>query len=135
MTVYTIVIPGQPFAKQRARATRGGRMYTPKETVSYEQKVGQIALQHFPAPLECPVKLTIKATFATPQSWSAKKTAAALHRPHIQRPDLDNIAKAVSDGLNRIAFVDDGQVYEIAARKVWGTAPQVVIEVEAVDHV
>lgn len=132
MTVYIFTIPGQPFAKQRARSTRQGRMYTPQETVSYERQVGVIAAQHFPKPLEGPVKLTIRATFGTPQSWSPKKTAAKLHRPHIQRPDLDNIVKAISDGLNRIAFADDGQVCAVNASKVWGITPQVVVEIEAV---
>lgn len=131
MTSYTFTIPGKPFAKQRARATRMGRMYTPTETVRFEQLVGTIARQMIAEPLVGPVKLTIWATFKPPQSWSAKKTAAALHRPHIQKPDLDNCIKAISDGLNRIAFADDGQVFEVAARKVWGLVDKTEVLVES----
>lgn len=130
MTVFEI--PGKPFAKQRPRFSRkSGRTYTPSETVSFERTVGQIALPHFPQPIEGPVKLTIWATFEPAKSWSKKKTAEHLNTPHIQRPDLDNIQKAILDGLNRIAFADDGQVAEITCRKVWGPTARTVVTVEA----
>lgn len=129
MTI-TFVIPGKPFAKQRPRSTRQGRVYTPAETVSFERAVGQIAAQHFAAPITGPVSVEIIATFAIPASWSQKKRLSALHRPHTQRPDLDNCQKAILDGLNRIAFADDGQVAQIAARKVWGLTEQTVVHVE-----
>lgn len=128
----TFTIPGKPFAKQRARATRMGRMYTPAQTVSFERTVGQIGLEHIARPFDGPVRLTIVATFAPPASWSKKKTAEFLHRPHTQRPDIDNCVKAISDGLNRIAWADDGQVAEIVARKVWGPSEQTVVHIDAI---
>jgi len=127
----TFTIPGKPFAKQRPRATRQGRVYTPKETVSFERTVGQIALEHFREPLAGPVKVSIWATFEPAKSWSKKKTAEHINRPHTQRPDLDNCAKAILDGLNRIAWADDGQVAEINVRKVWGPSARTVVTVEA----
>ena len=126
----TFVIPGKPFAKQRPRATRQGRIYTPAETVSFERQVGQIAAQHITEPFRGPVKLIVRATFETPKSWSKKKTAELIHRPHTQRPDLDNCLKALKDGLNRIAWADDSQVYEIDARKVWGIYAKTVVIIE-----
>lgn len=127
----TFTVPGKPFAKQRPRFSRKiGRAFTPAETVSFERTVGQIAALHFPAPITGPVSVEIIATFATPDSWSAKKRAATIHRPHTQRPDLDNCQKAILDGLNRIAFADDGQVAQITARKVWGVTAQTVVHVE-----
>lgn len=128
----TFTIPGKPFAKQRPRATRQGRVYTPKETVSFERTIGQIALPYFPEPLTGPVRVRIWATFEPPKSWSKKKTAEHINRPHTQRPDLDNCMKAVLDGLNRIAFADDGQVAEIETRKYWGPAARTVVTVEAI---
>lgn len=128
----TFTVPGRPFAKQRPRATRQGRVYTPAETVSYERAVGVIAAQHFPEPLTGPVRLTVWATFACPKSWSKRKLDATIHRPHTQRPDLDNILKAIEDGLNRIAFADDAQIAEIDARKVWGHEGKVVVMVEEI---
>lgn len=128
--LITFTIPGKPFAKQRPRATRTGRVYTPSETVSFERQVAQIAMPHFPQPLAGPVSVTIRATFAPPKSWSKRKTAEMIHRPHTQRPDLDNCAKAILDGLNRIAWMGDEQVAEITVSKVWGTTAQTVVHVE-----
>lgn len=125
-------IAGKPFAKQRPLATRQGRVYTPKETVSYEAKVAEVGLRHFDTPLEGPVKVTIIAVFEPAKSWSKKKTAAHLWQPHIQRPDIDNCQKAILDGLNRVAFADDGQVCQIEAKKVWGTPAKTVVVVERV---
>lgn len=132
MAVVTFTIPGKPFAKQRPRATRQGRVYTPKETVSFERVVGQIATQHFPEPIQGPVRLTVKACFVPPKSWSKKRAMASLATPHIQRPDIDNCIKAVADALNRIAWADDGQVSEIVATKHWQMVEQTVVTVEAI---
>lgn len=116
-------IPGKPFAKQRPRATRQGRVYTPSETVAFERVVGQIAVPLFPKPFECPLEIIILAVFEPPSSWSKKKRNALLGAPHTQRPDLDNCVKAILDGLNRIAWVDDGQIASITATKLWGERP------------
>lgn len=132
MTV-TFTIPGKPFAKQRPRfSRRSGRAFTPKETTSFENTVGQIAMPHFPEPFQGPVKVSIWATFEPPASWSKKKTADHINRPHTQRPDLDNIEKAILDGLNRIAFADDGQVAEVEKRKYWGPSAKTVVTVEKI---
>ena len=130
--MITFTIPGKPFGKQRPRATRQGRMYTPAQTVAFETVVRQVGIEHFPTPLVGPVRVTIIATFIPAASWSKAKRAENLHRPHTQKPDLDNCAKAILDGLNRIAFADDGQVAEISARKVWGIVEQTVVHVEAI---
>lgn len=130
MTV-TLIIPGKPFAKQRPRFSRkSGRAFTPKETVSFEATVAAIAVQQFPEPLLGPVVLTIRAIFEPPQSWSQKKKDAHLYTPHTQRPDLDNIEKAILDGLNRVAFADDGQVYELNTRKTWGEQARTIVRIE-----
>lgn len=130
--MITLEIPGKPFAKQRPRFSRAnGRAFTPKETISFERTVGMLAAQHFPKPIEGPVRITIRATFQPPPSWSKKKTAAHLNKPHMQTPDLDNIGKAICDGLNRIAFADDKQVAEMNIRKFWGPVSKTVVIIEA----
>ena len=111
-------IPGKPFAKQRPRLGKWG-VHTPKETVSFERIVGQIASLHIKEPLTGPLTLWVHAYFKIPKSWSKKKAENMLYEPHTQRPDLDNILKAISDGLNRIAYADDSQIYSFKCEKYW----------------
>lgn len=132
MTRIAFDIPGKPFAKQRPRSTRQGRVYTPAETVSFERTVGTLAAQHCREPLTGPVRVTVYAVFQPPASASKAKVAAMLGRPHMQKPDLDNCLKAILDGLNRIAFADDAQVVEIVCRKSWGMYANTAVIVEGV---
>ena len=129
----SFAIPGKPFGKQRPRATRMGRVYTPKETVRFEQVVAQIAIEHFSAPFTGPVRLTVIATFAPAASWSRKKREATIGTYHTQKPDSDNIVKAVSDAMNRIAYADDSQIAETVAQKKWGHADCTLVIVEGLE--
>lgn len=134
-TVY-----GQPVAKARARAfLRNGHIshYTPDKTVCYENLVALAAseaMQKIP-PLQSPIKLTLSAFLAIPKSWRAKKQVAAAtgQLPHITRPDLDNIVKAVKDGLNGVAWQDDAQVVVCNAKKHYGVQPRVDIVILPID--
>jgi Holliday junction resolvase RusA-like endonuclease len=129
---YTIEIPGQPYAKKRHRSTKTGRTYSPEENVSFERTVGILAKSKIRKPIEGPVRLTVWATFAIPPSWSKKKQAAHLNGYHTQKPDLDNIEKAIKDGMNRIAWHDDSQVAEMSSRKVWGLTSRTIVIVEPI---
>lgn len=50
-----------------------------------------------------------------PKTWSQKKKVAMLGKPHQQKPDIDNLVKAVFDSL----LADDSVISEVHARKVW----------------
>lgn len=135
--MISFVVPGQPQAKGRPRlSTRGGfaRAYTPAKTVAYEGLIalsGQEAMAGR-APMDGPVSVAITATFQIPKSWSKRQRAAAEtgHLAHTGKPDLDNIAKAVGDGLNGIVWADDSQVARLTMDKRYGAAPGLCIAVE-----
>lgn len=59
-----------------------------------------------------------------PKSWSKKKRAAMDGTPHQQKPDIDNLTKALLDAI----FDDDSRVYQISTSKVWGVHGQIVID-------
>lgn len=133
MDPITFVIHGKPFGKQRPKFSRKfGRAYTPAETVRFETHVAQVAAENFPAPITGPVRITVRAEFEPAASWSKRKKAELLGRAHVQKPDLDNIVKAISDGLNRVAFADDSQIAEMVIQKRWGVEAKTIVMVEAI---
>lgn len=136
MAKITFAVPGKPYAKKRHRAVSIGgkaRAFNPKENATAEGAIGNIASRHFAAPIMGAVRLEVVACFAIPKSWSKKKVAEHAFRPHCQKPDGDNILKAVKDALNRIAWADDGQVYDARVRKFWGSIDSTEITVEGVE--
>lgn len=127
----TFTIPGKPFAWRRPRSN-GKVRFKDAGTEAHEVVLQSIALQHFPEPLRGPVKLTVRAVFSIPKSWPKKKAAELLWRHHTQKPDLSNIIKQIEDALNRVAWVDDGQICAYGdCAKVWGDRDETVVHVEA----
>ena len=132
MTV-TITIPGQPFAWRRPRSN-GKIRFNDKATEANRQSLQAIVAREMPAPLEGPLRITVRAVFAIPKSWSKRDRAAHLWRPHTQKPDLSNIVKELEDGLNRIAWVDDSQIAEYGlSGKVWGDRDFTVLTIESLE--
>lgn len=70
-----------------------------------------------------PDVLVLEFHMPMPASWSAKKRAAHLGKPHQQKPDIDNLCKAVMDALSP----DDSYVYVLHATKYWGENPGIDI--------
>lgn len=130
-------IPGNPVPKGRPRFTRQGRTYTPAKTKTYEDEVKAIALSAMVGePLETPVAVYVRAIFPVPASYSKKRTEACLSgsERHTKRPDLDNVVKAITDGMNGVVYVDDAQIVRLVATKVYGTDAMVEVTVqEALD--
>jgi Holliday junction resolvase RusA-like endonuclease len=61
-----------------------------------------------------PVALTIAFTLPRPKSRPKRAT-----HPDV-RPDLDKLARGISDALTTIAWRDDAQVVDLIARKRYG---------------
>lgn len=64
-----------------------------------------------------PDEMHLTFGFPVPSSWSKKKRAAMIGKPHRQRPDRDNCDKAVMDSL----FEEDGGVWRGSQEKVWAS--------------
>ena len=134
-------IPGPPHGKERARTVlQAGRVhsYTPEKTALYERLVGECYNFTHPGAkrLTGPVELKITAFFAIPKSWSQamkQKALAEIIRPTV-KSDYDNIAKAVTDGLNGIAWDDDKQVVDAYISKKYAVNPRVEVEIYGKDE-
>ena len=81
--------------------------------------------------IQGPVFVGIHVWFAMPASWSKKKRSAHAGQYHAQKPDADNVTKAVLDALTDCgAWVDDAQVAFCQLIKRWtGQEPQTLIEI------
>lgn len=130
----TFTIHGEPRGKGRPRFSRG-RVYTPEETTAYE---GLVALSYRNEAkgykFTSPVGVRILALQKPPKK-SKKVTEKMLSGEILptKRPDLDNIAKIILDGLNKVAWDDDTQVVQLQIEKRYATPPQVMVQVYAID--
>lgn len=127
----SIVIEGKPQPKERARVIRG-HAYTPTKTAAYEQKVARAWSAKYPDQLEGDIRVSVICSMSIPTSWSGVKKERArrgIIYPSV-RPDLDNLVKAVLDGLNGVAFLDDKQVVELFARKEYADEPRTLVRIE-----
>lgn len=124
-------VMGDAAPKERARARivqpKGGRPfiqhYTPKETVEYEQRIANIARQAWgdAPPTTRPVELQVTVYAEIPAGWPKWKREAATRGELLPtgKPDLDNIVKAIADGMNKVVYADDEQIAVIDAAKLY----------------
>lgn len=94
---FDVEIEGRAYSKARPRVT-GGHAYTPAATRAWEERVAWEFVQVHGRPcLPGPVAVRIEFN---------------------QRSgDLDNLAKAVLDGLNGVAWIDDSQVCHLTVSR------------------
>lgn len=134
MTAYRFTIPGKPYAKRRPRAGYSHKLgrsitYDAPGNAEAEQSVAHYAGRAIPAPIEGPVKVQIVAVFEMPKSWSKRRRAEMLGQYHTQKPDRDNVEKWILDGMNRVAYADDGQAADGHTVKIWGERAETIVVV------
>ena len=126
------VVDGVPV-KYRPRLGSNKNVYTPRKTREDEGRIvwaAKAAMGSRP-PFTGPIELEVHAYLPVPRSWGKARRAAALTgciRP-TRTPDWDNIAKAISDALNHIAFVDDKQVVAAHVFKSYAESAHTVITI------
>lgn len=128
------IVPGEPRGKGRPKASRlpnGVRMYTDGKTVAYEGLVAHEArlVMDGRPPMGGAVSVEIQATLTPPKSKPKKIQAAMLSgriRP-TTKPDLDNLAKSILDGMNGIVFGDDKQVHALIVTKRYAETAAVCV--------
>lgn len=128
-----LIIPGEPVAKGRPRMTRTGHAYTPEKTRLYEAHIRAIwkRASAQKGSVSQPLRVFVTAYFAVPKSVSKKRRERMEGAPHTKRPDGDNIAKAVLDALNGLAFEDDSHIHDLRIVKCYTLGePRVEVRLE-----
>lgn len=97
-SIYRFTIEGQPIPKARPRLGKKGYAYTPKKTKNYEALVKKSAMLAIPEPLQGDLFVHID-----------------FYRKGKVKADIDNMVKAILDGLNKVAYADDKQVRQLFA--------------------
>ncbi len=120
-------VSGKPFPQPRPRVTRFGTYEPGKGIKAWKAavaKAGQnAALTHWQfRPYVEPLQMTLQFCLPMPKSWTQIKKDDLAGRPHVSRPDADNLAKAVMDALQGICYLEDSQIFDLAVAKHWVTA-------------
>ena len=130
------IIPGNPQAQGRPRFARIGkfvRTYDPAESVSFKNKVALFARDSGAQLFETDRPLTLKVKFFLKRPKNKMRRKDSINAIGCaKKPDLDNLVKAILDGLNGIIYRDDGQVQKCEAEKYYheiGGAPRTEIEI------
>jgi Holliday junction resolvase RusA-like endonuclease len=114
---------GKPYGQKRPRAFRRGKflgIYAPKENVEYSVKVVNAFNKVGKKYDDVPLVIEIQAFFKKPK-LTKKEQALNLpkHKFPTKKPDGDNIAKAILDSLNQVAYHDDSYVTELSVSKYY----------------
>jgi Holliday junction resolvase RusA-like endonuclease len=138
MTAISFTIPGSPIGKGRPIAGKSfagfTTLRTPAKTLRYESEVKLFAAQAMAGrdPIVCAVKVVMHIFCAIPKSMT-KKDRVLVERDELRptkKPDVDNVVKAVFDGMNGVVWVDDVQVVDAIVRKRYAETPRVEVAVE-----
>lgn len=144
--IVKLTILGEIKGKQRPKATRIGntaRVYTPKETTYYENKVANEYRRKYGTTMaferNTPMKVVINVYHKLQSIHYGKKgiNKSGLDKlngkaPVMLKPDCDNIAKICLDALNEIAFNDDKEIDELIIKKHYAEQPRVDIEISEI---
>ena len=109
----------------KPRQTRSDKWRKRPCVLRYRAFADELRAKAGPVP-ESPLEVDIMAHFPMPKSWSKAKRARMLGKPHRQRPDWDNVGKAICDALwpGADEIIADG-----GCKKRWGLTGSIAITI------
>ena len=132
------VVPGNPVANPRPKATTKGQVYSPKSKkltpkqqaehggrkwvthpiVTYKAAIQDAfkKVKNYAGKLNTPLRVDCLFVFERPQRLMRKSSPLGMIL-HGSKPDVDNLEKAVYDALNDVAWTDDALVSSNNTRK------------------
>ncbi len=107
-----------PVPASRPRVSRWSTYY-PKKYTKFKQDMEALTSELNTTLSEKLVRVEIDFMIKIPVSWSKKKKQELNNTYCSNNSDIDNYIKALLDSLNGVFFIDDRQVVEIFARKIY----------------
>lgn len=137
METISFEIMGEAQAQGRPRAGKSfsGKtvLYDPATSRDFKHYVKLVASQHKPQELITgPIHLELTFYQPTPKKYHTKPKQALIEAGlllPVTKPDVDNLAKGVKDGLTKIIWQDDSQVVSMMVRKFYSMTPRVEVEI------
>ena len=116
--IYTEKFKINPVPASRPRVSRWSTYY-PKKYTKFKTDMEALTSELDTTPCEKLVSVEIDFMVEIPKSWSKKKKEELSNTYCSNNSDIDNYIKAILDSLNGVFFIDDKQVVEIFARKIY----------------
>lgn len=128
-----IYIPGVPLPRARMRHyTRDGAngVWDPQrlDMIRIGLRIKEACIGH--EPIKCPLRVRFTFAMPIPPSFSKKKRLTAIPS---KKPDVDNLCKLASDVCNSRVWVDDCQIVELHACKIYSENPYTLIDAQCCD--
>ena len=133
MKAIAFSIPGDPVPQPRPQiTTQGGfgRAYVPSKHPIHAYRLAIAAAARVAGLSQAtqPISVIVDAVFERPKSHMTK-AGVRKGAPVLPRPDVDNLAKAVLDGLQDV-IGDDSIVSRLVVEKSYGTEGRTTVRVQ-----
>lgn len=107
-----------PVPASRPRVSRWSTYY-PKKYTKFKKDMEALTSEMETTPSEKLVSVELEFGIMIPKSWSKKKREELNNTYCSNNSDIDNYIKAILDSLNGIVYIDDKQVVELFAKKIY----------------
>jgi Holliday junction resolvase RusA-like endonuclease len=128
-TVYHLFVSGVPKAQPRPRMAANGHVFNPKSADAWKNEVFASFVSCRRPTITEPVCLRVSFFMPRPKGMKANEDRKI---PHVKKPDVDNLLKAVMDAMTTAkVWNDDALVYATEAGKWYAakTGAQIIVEI------
>ena len=116
-----------PVPASRPRVARWSTYY-PKKYTKFKKDMKALTSELNQTPSDKLVCVGLEFMIEIPKSWSKKKRNNYDNTYCSNNADIDNYIKAILDSLNGVFFIDDKQVVEVFARKMYSKEPHILFK-------
>jgi len=122
---HVLFFPIAAVPYTRVSTSKFGFKFIPKKEKIYRNYLVSLAKSQWNK--QCLIgALRVEVLF----SFNKAKTSKLIQ--HTKRPDLSNLIKSIEDAFNGIIWKDDSQIIEIHARKIFGPADCITLQISEV---